>query len=115
MATVGPQTQKAANVPERFEGVIRQSVEAVVAGMAADTILAFGAGALWQSLSRAHTNAAAPGQSLALTTDGLVIGGPGGPAQRKPFQQGPAASRPGRTNELLCLTTLICRQRDVWA
>jgi predicted metal-binding membrane protein len=75
MATVGPQTKKEANVPERFEGVIRQSVEAVVAGMAAVTILAFGAGALWQPLSRGHTNASAPGQSIALTTDGLLIGG----------------------------------------
>ena len=75
MATVGRQTQKAANVPERSEGVIRQGLEAVVAGMAAGTILAFGAGSLWQPLSRAHTNAAAPGQSLALTTDGLVLGG----------------------------------------
>jgi len=63
-------------VPERSEGVIRRGVESVLAGMAAGTILAFGAGSLWQSRSQPHTNAVVSvQQSLALTTDGLMIGG----------------------------------------
>ena len=78
MATVG-RKQSEDNVAERSEGLIRQGLEAVVAGMAAGTILAFGVSSLGQpgphASATATATAAARGRGLSIATSGLVLGG----------------------------------------
>jgi hypothetical protein len=74
MATVG-RKQSEDNVAERSEGLIRQGLEAVMAGMAAGTILAFGVSSLGQPGPQANAPASARGRSLSFTTGGLVLGG----------------------------------------
>ncbi len=75
MATVGPNKRSAGNVAERSDGWIRQGVDAVVAGMAAGTILAFGVSSLGPPGPQANAPASARGRSLRITTGGLVLGG----------------------------------------
>jgi len=62
-------------VPDRSGGLTRQALDAALAGMAAGTILAFGASSFGQLGHQVNAAATAQARRLNLTTGGLVLGG----------------------------------------
>ena len=62
-------------VPDRSGGLTRQALDAALAGMAAGTILAFGASSFGQLGHQVNAAATTQARRLNLTTGGLVLGG----------------------------------------